>query len=171
MSAAGVECAWLNADAAGRRRGLRVGERFVPQRTERVGNLIRAILAKAIQSHLADPRIPPITSITRVEVSPDLSVAQVYVSVMAADAQRRLCLAALRSAAGHLRWMLGRELTLRKTPTLSFHLDDSVRGSFATVELIDRVMAELSPPAAEDSAATDAAPADDADAGHGQEDS
>lgn len=113
------------------------------QRTERIGSLIRRIIAEALQRRLNDPRIPVITSITRVEVSADLAVARVMVSVMAPEAERQDCLRALRSAAGYLRKRLGLELKLRKIPTLAFRLDDSVRGSFETVQLIDRAMQAL----------------------------
>jgi len=95
-----------------------------------------------LQTSINDPRIPAITSITRVEVSPDFALAKVYVSVYAPEKKRDLCLQALRSSAGHLRYLLGQELTLRKTPTLDFRLDDSLRRGFETVQLIDEVMAQ-----------------------------
>ena len=115
----------------------------VSRRTERVGNLIRSIIADAIQNRLSDPRISSMTSLMRVEVSEDFSVARVFVSVMAPDARRKLCLRGLQSAAGHLRRMLGSELRLRKIPTLDFRLDESLRHGFETVQVIDRVMQEL----------------------------
>ena len=113
------------------------------RRTERVASLIRTIIADAIQNRLNDPRIPVITSITRVEVSDDFSVARVFVSVMAAEAQRKLCVEALRSAAGLLRRELAPELRLRKIPALQFRLDDSLRRGFETVTAIDEAMREL----------------------------
>ena len=115
----------------------------VSRRTERVGSLIRTIIAEAIQTRLADPRIPTITSITRVVVSDDFSVARIFVSVMATEVHRNLCLTALRSAHGLLRRMLAPELHLRKIPLLVFELDESVRKGFETVEVIDAAMREL----------------------------
>jgi ribosome-binding factor A len=115
----------------------------VSRRTERVGSLIRTVIADAIQTRLADPRIPTITSITRVVVSDDFSVARIFVSVMATEAHRNLCLTALRSATGLLRRTLAPELQLRKTPLLLFELDDSLRKGFETVEVIDAAMREL----------------------------
>lgn len=113
------------------------------RRTERVANLVRAILAEAIQNRLNDPRIEPLTSITRVEVSADLSVAHVYVSVMAEEKRRQLSLRALRHAAGRLRTLVAHEVTLRQTPQLDFRLDESVQQSFQTVQQIDQLMEEL----------------------------
>ena len=118
-------------------------QKVVSRRSERVASLVRNILAEAIQSRLSDPRIEPLTSITRVEVSPDLSVAHVYVSVMAEEARRELSVRALRHAAGRLRSLVARELTLRQAPELDFRLDESVQQSFRTVQQIDRLMEEL----------------------------
>lgn len=108
-----------------------------------MASLIRTLIADAIQNRLADPRIPPITSVTRVEVSDDLAIAHVSISVMGRDPERRLCLAALRHAAGRLRRGLAPHLRLRQLPRLEFRLDDSVRRSFETVCRIDEAMREL----------------------------
>lgn len=113
------------------------------RRTERIGSLIRDLLAEALQNKLNDPRVPPITSITRVDVSPDLLLARVHVSVLAPESRRRLAVEALQCAAGHLRRVIGRDLTLRRTPELRFELDESVRNSFETLQAIDRAMREL----------------------------
>jgi ribosome-binding factor A len=115
----------------------------VSRRTERIASLIRTVIADAIQMRLADPRIPTITSITRVVVSDDFSVARIFISVMATEAHRNLCLTALRAANGLLRRMLAPELHLRKIPLLIFELDDSLRKGFETVEVIDAAMREL----------------------------
>ncbi len=104
---------------------------------------MRTILGEEIQYRLSDPRIPTVTSVTRVEVAQDFSVARVYVSVMGDDTQRQNCLAALDKAAGHLRWCVGRQMQIRKLPTLQFRLDESLQRSFETVEAIDRAMRDL----------------------------
>lgn len=113
------------------------------RRTERVSSLIRAILAEAIQNRLSDPRIEPLTSITRVEVSRDLSVARVYVSVMAEDARQKLSVQALRHATGRLRSLVAQQMTMRQVPQLRFRLDESVQRSFKTVQQLDRIMGTL----------------------------
>lgn len=113
------------------------------RRTERVGSLIRTIIAQAIQSRLHDPRIAPLTSVTRVEVSADWSVARVHISVLAPEAQQKLSVEALRHAAGRLRTMVAERITLRQAPRLDFLLDTSLKRAFETVQAIDQAMAEL----------------------------
>ncbi|MFO0838657.1 MAG: 30S ribosome-binding factor RbfA [Phycisphaerae bacterium] len=112
------------------------------RRLERIASLIRSLVAEAILTRLSDPRIPPVTSITRVEIAPDLASARIHVSVLAADAKRELCIDALRQAAGRLRAYVGDHVTMRHVPRLVFQLDDSVRRGSQTVESLDRLMAE-----------------------------
>lgn len=103
--------------------------------------MIRNILAEAIRTQLNDPRIEPLTTITRVEVSPDLSVAHVNVSVLCdAAARRALTVTALNAAARRLRARLGEELIARQVPRLQFHLDESIQRGVATVQALDRLM-------------------------------
>lgn len=113
------------------------------RRTERLASQIRQLVADLIQNRLSDPRIPPITSITRVEVSSDLTLARVYVSVFARDGLKGPCIDALQSSAGMMRRQLGRELRIRRIPTLEFRLDESLQRGFQTVQEIDEVMREL----------------------------
>jgi ribosome-binding factor A len=115
----------------------------VSRRTERVASIVRSVLAEAIQARLNDPRIEPLTSITRVDVSADMSAARVYVSVMASDSRRKLTLQALRCAAGRLRSLVAERVVLRQVPQINFHLDDSVQVSFETIQEIDRLMQDL----------------------------
>jgi ribosome-binding factor A len=115
----------------------------VSRRTERIGSVIRSIVSEAIQTRLADPRLEPLTSITHVDVSADLSLARVYVSVMAEPAGQKLAVAALRNAAGRLRASVADQVYMRQVPRLEFVLDDSVKQSFETVQAIDSAMAEL----------------------------
>jgi len=121
----------------------------VSRRTERVASLIRDVVADAIP-RMNDPRIEPFTSITRVEVSPDLSIARLNVSVLAESAARRnLSVEALRGAAGRLRTLLREHLYARQIPRLEFHLDESLRRGFQVVQAIERAMGSQRPPADE----------------------
>lgn len=110
------------------------------RRTQRVASVIRSVVSNAISSRLSDPRIEPLTSITRVDVASDFSVATLYVSVFAREPRQQLCIEGLRSSAPRLRGMVAREIRLRQAPELVFRLDDSLKKSFATVEAIDRAM-------------------------------
>lgn len=107
------------------------------RRCERIANLIREIVGEAIIARLSDPRIEPLTSVTRVEVTPDLALARINVSVMAAPAQQQLTVKALRSAAGRLRRLVRENISARQIPQLEFFLDDSIQRSFETISALD----------------------------------
>lgn len=124
------------------------------RRSERVASLMRELVAEAMRD-LNDPRIETLTSITRVEMSPDFSLATIHVSVMAPPARQKLTLGALQRAAGRLRAAIAPELSLRVLPALVFRLDESLQKSMETLRLIDAAMSEIR----ERDAAT---PADDA---------
>ena len=76
--------------------------------------------------NIKDPRINQgMISITAVDVSSDLSKAKVYLSVFDLKSKPDF-LKGLKSASGHLRYELGRALSLRHTPRLHFELDKSL---------------------------------------------
>lgn len=95
------------------------------KRLGRVTEDVRRELTDIFRS-LKDPRISPLTSIIRVEVSGDLSYAKVYVSAMGDDLAAKETVKGLTSAAGFIRRELGNRLQLRKTPQLNFVADQSI---------------------------------------------
>ncbi len=91
------------------------------QRIDRVSEEVREVLAEEIQ-RLKDPRVGFIT-VTHVEVTHDLHRAIVYYTVMGPDRDHRRTSAGLRSAAPHLRSVLGHTVRLKFTPELEFRED------------------------------------------------
>lgn len=96
------------------------GTRRYP-RTARVNEVVREVLADEVE-RLSDPRLELVT-LTGVEVSNDLREAAVYYSTLGSSDDAA---AALRSAAPHLRTVLGREVRLKYLPRLSFTEDPGV---------------------------------------------
>ncbi len=113
------------------------------RRTEKVGSAIREVLSEGIRQKLSDPRISPLISITRVQVSGDLMHATVYVTVMGDETEERKTLQALQHARGFLQSMLAGELTTRHCPQLRFELDKGLKKEMETLAIIDRISEEL----------------------------
>jgi ribosome-binding factor A len=107
----------------------------------RVNEAVRSVVADAVRD-LKDPRIGLVT-VTGVNVTPDLSEATVFVSVLGNEKRRRATLAGLTSAHGVLQARINRELKLRKTPTLAFAYDDAVERGVRMTKLIDELAADL----------------------------
>jgi ribosome-binding factor A len=107
----------------------------------RVNEAVRAVVADSVKD-LKDPRIGMVT-ITGVRVTPDLGEAKVFVSVLGSEKKRRATLNGLRSAHGFLQARINEQLSLRRTPTLTFEYDDSVERGVRMTALIDELAREL----------------------------
>jgi ribosome-binding factor A len=111
------------------------------RRTEMLGSTIQKELAQIIMRELNDPRLTGMPSITRVKVSPDLSVADVYVTIMGTPGQQNTAINALRHSAGMMRTKLTKLLSLRQSPYLKFHIDENLKKELAVLETL-RIVAE-----------------------------
>jgi ribosome-binding factor A len=107
----------------------------------RVNESVREVIAEGL-GELKDPRIGIVT-VTGVVVTPDLGEARVFVSVLGSVKKREATLAGLESARGVLQAKINRQLSLRRTPTLTFTYDDSVERGVRMTKLIEDLAAEL----------------------------
>jgi ribosome-binding factor A len=112
------------------------------RRTEMLASTIQKELATMMMRDLNDPRLPSIVSITRVKVSADLSIADVYVTIMGTPGQQSAGLNALKHSAGLMRTKLTKALTLRQAPFLKFHIDEGLKKELAVLDLLDQVAKE-----------------------------
>src|SRR5687768_5841908 len=96
------------------------------RRTEMVASTIQKELAQIIMRELTDPRLTGMPSITRVKVSEDLGVADVFITVMGTPSQQTAALNALKHAAGLMRARLTKQMTLRIAPFLKFQIDEDL---------------------------------------------
>ena len=106
-------------------------------RVARVNEVVQEVLASELD-RLSDPRLG-FATITSVEVAPDLRMADVYYTVLGTDEQRADTTAGLKSAAPHLRALVGRSVRMKWVPELRFHEDPSV----ATGERIEAIIRDL----------------------------
>ncbi len=99
-------------------------------RTARLNESVLEVLAEELE-RMNDPRLDLVT-FTGVDVSRDLSHATVFFSTLGAtttgesESYRAGVESALRSAAPHLRGVLGRQLRIRQVPRLNFAEDQGI---------------------------------------------
>ncbi|MEM1204743.1 MAG: 30S ribosome-binding factor RbfA [Acidobacteriota bacterium] len=106
------------------------------QRSDRVSDMLRSELSNILMHEMKDPRVR-LATVSRIEVSRDLSHAQVYISVLGEDEEsRQECLRTLERAKGFLRSTLGRRVRLRTVPALELHLDRGAEHSMMISELL-----------------------------------
>ena len=104
----------------------------------RINGEVQRELSNIIRE-LKDPRVGIMTSVTAVEVTPDLKYCKAYISVLGDDETKAETLAGIKSAAGFIRRELARTVNLRNTPEIKFIMDESIEYGMRMSKLIDDV--------------------------------
>lgn len=112
------------------------------RRLQRLSGLFQEELSDLLLRQVKDPRLAQFVSITRVEITADLSHARVYVSVMGSQEEKASTIEGLTAAANYLRRELNNRLTLRRIPALSFYRDDSLEQGARVLDLIREIASE-----------------------------
>ncbi len=107
------------------------------RRIERVNGLLRQEISSLVGSHLNDPRLRGIITITQVRTAPDLRTARVFISVMGNQTVRQEALEGIQSSASYLRRELRDRVALRYIPFLRFMLDDAMLEADRLMRIID----------------------------------
>lgn len=108
----------------------------------RINSEVQRALSELIRMGVKDPRVSSLTSVTDVEVAPDLKTAKVFVSVLGDEKKQKDTLEGLKSAMPYLRSQLAKSINLRNTPELRFHLDTSIEYGIHMSALINQVKAK-----------------------------
>ncbi len=106
-------------------------------KNNRINSEVQKALSSIIRT-VKDPRVDPFTSVTAVQVAPDLKTCRVYVSVLSDDGEETI--EGLKSAEGYIRHELAREVNLRNTPELRFELDMSISYGVNMSKKIDDII-------------------------------
>ncbi len=105
-------------------------------RMRRNNEVLREVVGAAIAGELSDPRIGFVT-VTSVETSPDLRTAKVFVSVLGSEEEREATLEGLRSSHGVIQSRIAAETRMKRTPTVTFHYDDTIERGARISELLE----------------------------------
>ncbi|MDI3530902.1 MAG: ribosome-binding factor [Candidatus Atribacteria bacterium] len=111
------------------------------QRPKRVAELIKREISKILLSQTSDPRLKRFT-IVRVEVSPDLKFAKIFISSPFAEANSEEQFKALQKALGFIKRELSKRLVIKSLPEIQFVPDSTLEKAFQVVELIKRIEKE-----------------------------
>lgn len=129
------------------------------RRPEQVAETVRSIVATALTTEIRDPRIG-FTTVSRVQVTPDLSHAKIAVAVHGDEPEARAkALEGLKSCAGFLRSKVAKALSTRVVPELHFVIDDGLAHAARINEILAGLRDERVPealPLAPDAASVEA---------------
>ena len=147
-------------------------------RIERISEQLREEVSQILATDVVDPGVGLVT-VSRVKVSPDLSLARVYWTLIGTAAERTRTTKALQRAAPFVRHILATRLTLRRVPEVAFHFDQGLAAHQRVEEILHEIHeaeaarseAPAAPPSAEaapvnapaDASAPPPSPSDDAE--------
>jgi len=124
-------------------------------RTERLGQTIQEKIGSLIlEGKIKDSRVNNFISITKVDVSKDLSYADVYASDIRGNITEKE-VEGLQSAAGFIQSQLGAAMRIRKIPHLRFHSDKSISESFEIIKKIEELVEPENRSGAKNASGTD----------------
>lgn len=109
----------------------------------RVNAEVQRELSNILRTGIKDPRVAPMTSVTAVEVAPDLKTCKAYISVLGDEEAQMNTVKGLQSAEGYIRRELAHSLNMRNTPEVKFVLDQSIEYGVNMSKKIDDVTREI----------------------------
>jgi ribosome-binding factor A len=116
-------------------------------RLQRVENMVRELISDMIlKGIIKDPRISHLVSISRIDISNDLSFAKIFISGFENEKKIKSSVDALNHASGFIQSKLGKKMHTRTTPKLSFIFDDSIKAGFEMMKKLDSMHIEPEPP-------------------------
>jgi len=104
-------------------------------RTVRLGALIQKEISLLLQSGLKNPDVG-LASISRVDVTSDLSYATVKISVIGSRQEQMKSLKALQQSAGFIRSHLSKLIKIHKFPELRFVFDENLQHAARINEIL-----------------------------------
>ena len=106
-------------------------------RTARLEGEFKRALSELMLTEVKDPRMSKMVGVTRVDVTPDLKYAKVYVSIYDTPEKTEETMEALKSAEGFLRAKLNNKIKVRRIPSLVFVHDTSIEYSIKISKMLD----------------------------------
>ena len=94
-------------------------------RIDKIDSILLREISVIISQEINDPKLG-FTTVTEVDVAPDLKTAKVYVSFLGKNYMKRDGLDALRRAKGFIKSELAKRIKMRRIPDLTFIVDDSL---------------------------------------------
>lgn len=96
---------------------------------------VKQEIASLLTDGVKDPRVG-FVSVMEVRMSPDLHYANVYVSLLGDEREKKSSLIGLRQASGWFRKEIGSRIRLRHVPEIRFFEDDSLDRVYHLEEVI-----------------------------------
>ena len=114
------------------------------RRQEKIARVVKEAVSDAIANHLSDPRIEAFVSVTKVEVSADMRIANVYLSMFGGtETAQNKTFAAVLHARSRIQGILAEQSQSRFCPVINLHRDENFKKTLETMKLIDNLADEF----------------------------
>lgn len=109
------------------------------KRTDRLNSNLKEVISEVIRTQVRNPHVNELNTVTRVDITPDLHYAKVYISVIGTEKEKEETLKALQSAAGFIAVNASKKVVMRYFPELTFYIDDSVDKHMRIEEILHEI--------------------------------
>ena len=106
-------------------------------RMQKVDEELKKHISEIISLELTNTNITGMITVTRVDTTPDLRFAKVYVSILGGNQEKTI--QALTKSKGYIRSMIAKRVNLRTTPDIAFEVDDSLEVGSRVDELLKQI--------------------------------
>ncbi len=113
------------------------------RRQEKIAQVVKQAVSRAIQQDLNDPRIEGIVSVTAVEMASDLRSAEIYLSVLGrSPGAENATYVAIQGARRRIQGVVAKAVKSKFCPVIQLHKDEKFKKTLETMNLIDRAASE-----------------------------
>ncbi len=113
------------------------------RRQEKAARVVKEAVSEAIANHLSDPRIEGFVTVTKVDMTPDLRMADVYLSVFGKDdVSQNKTYEAIIHAKSRIQSLLADCVQSKFCPVLRLHRDENFKKTMETLKLIEETISE-----------------------------
>lgn len=94
---------------------------------------------EVIMREVKNPHLPPLVTVTEVQITSDLQHAKVYISVIGTPAEKKKAIEVLQSASGFIATRASKRVVMRFFPSLTFYLDETVEKQARVEEILSQI--------------------------------
>lgn len=111
-------------------------------RMNKINEELKKVISNIISVDLKNPHLTGLITVTKVDTSPDLKIAYVYVSMIGAKSNKSN-LSILKKSSGFVRSSLARKVNLRTTPEIVFMFDESIEYGAKIDEILKNITKDM----------------------------
>lgn len=112
------------------------------KRSQRVSDeIMREVSGMIVRGEIKDPRVSGVF-VTGVKITENLSMAEVFFTVLGGEDERAAALEGLKHARGFIRSRLAKKIRMRKIPDIKFSFDEALETGYKVDEILRGITRE-----------------------------